>query len=106
MDTPHTPAEPIFGESGKDGRKVKIGAPHFVDFGKELYYSPDGKAYLVGHGASRPDANLAWIAGDQAYLIRVMPSLQRMNDASKSEFFVGRTTQAEPISSVDLSVVN
>ena len=103
MDTPHTPAEPIFGESGKDGRKVKIGAPHFVDFGKELHYSPDGKAYLVGHGASRPDANLAWIAGDQAYLIRVTPSLQSMNDASKYEFFGGHTTQGEPIWTSDFS---
>src|SRR2546425_3069177 len=103
MDTPHTPAEPIFGESGKDGRKIKIGAPHFVDFGKELHYSPDGKAYLVGHGASRPDANLAWIAGDQAYLIRVMPSLQSMNDASKYEFFGGHTTQGEPIWTSDFS---
>lgn len=103
MDTPHTPAEPIFGESGKDGRKVKIGAPHFVNFGKELQYSPDGKAYLVGHGASRPDANLAWIAGDQAYLIRVTPSLQSMNDASKYEFFGGHTTQGEPIWTSDFS---
>jgi len=103
MDTPHTPAEPIFGESGKDGRKVKIGAPHFVDFGKELHYSPDGKAYLVGHGASRPDANLAWIAGDQAYLVRVAPSLQSMNDASKYEFFGGHTTQGEPIWTSDFS---
>ncbi len=103
MDTPHTPAEPIFGESGKDGRKIKIGAPHFVDFGKELHYSPDGKAYLVGHGASRPDANLAWIAGDQAYLIRVAPSLQSMNDASKYEFFGGHTTQGEPIWTSDFS---
>lgn len=103
MDTPHTPAEPIFGESGKDGRKVKIGAPHFVNFGKELQYSPDGKAYLVGHGASRPDANLGWIAGDQAYLIRVTPSLQSMNDASKYEFFGGHTTQGEPIWTSDFS---
>jgi hypothetical protein len=103
VDTPHTPAEPIFGESGKDGRKVKIGAPHFVGFGKELHYSPDGKAYLVGHGASRPDANLAWIAGDQAYLIRVTPSLQSMNDASKYEFFGGHTTQGEPIWTSDFS---
>lgn len=103
VDTPHTPAEPIFGESGKDGRKVKIGAPHFVNFGKELQYSPDGKAYLVGHGASRPDANLAWIAGDQAYLIRVTPSLQSMNDASKYEFFGGHTTQGEPIWTSDFS---
>src|SRR6266446_4178804 len=79
------------------GSLVHAGAPHFVDFGKELHDSPDGKAYLVGHGASRPNANLAWIAGYQAYLCRVMPSLQSMNDASKYEFFGGHTTQGEPI---------
>lgn len=88
-DTPHTPANPIFGESGKNGRKVKIGAPHFVDFGKNMEHSPDGKAYLVGHGATRPEAELAWIAGDQAYLIRVPPSPATMNDASQYEFFAG-----------------
>ena len=90
-DTPHTPASPLFGESGKDGSKVKIGAPHFVDFGKELEHSPEGKAYLIGHGATRPEANLGWIAGDQAYLIRVAPSLQNMNDSSRYEFFGGHT---------------
>ena len=63
QDTPHTPLQPLFGESGKEGGKVKIGAPHFVDFGKNMEYSPDGKAYLVGQGATQADANLSWISG-------------------------------------------
>ncbi len=93
----HTPADPIFGESGKRGAKVKIGAPHFVDFGKNMMHSPDGKAYLVGHGATRPDAELAWIAGDQAYLIRVTPSPENMNDPGKYEFFAGHDAAGRPI---------
>jgi hypothetical protein len=83
QDTPHTPDNPILGESGKGGGKVKIGAPHFVDFGKNLMHSPDGKAYMVGHGATRPDADLAWIAGDQVYLLRVTPSPETINDPSQ-----------------------
>jgi hypothetical protein len=96
-DTPHTPTNPIFGESGKNNGKVKIGAPHFVDFGQNLGHSPDGKAYLVGHGATRPAANVAWIAGDQAYLLRVTPSPATMNDPSKYEFFGGHDTAGAPI---------
>src|SRR5438132_656150 len=89
--------------AGRGGKSGTGQARIIVDFGKELQYSPDGKAYLVGHGASRPDANLGWIAGDQAYLIRVTPSLQSMNDASKYEFFGGHTTQGEPIWTSDFS---
>jgi hypothetical protein len=95
-DTPHTPAAPIFNESGKYGSKVKIGAPHFVDFGKNMMHSPDGKAYLVCHGATRPDAELAWIAGDQAYLIRVTPSPETINDPSAYEFFAGYEPSGKP----------
>ncbi len=93
---PHTPAKSIFGESGKQGGKVKIGAPHFVDFGQNLQYSPDGKAYMVGHGASGPDAEVAWIRGDQAYLIRVTPSPETMNHPSAWEFFSGHDAQGNP----------
>ena len=69
-ETPHSPARPLFGESGKNGGKIRMGAPHVVDFGRNMQHSPDGKAYLVGHGAERTDAELAWIRGDQAYLCR------------------------------------
>ena len=46
--TPCTPAKPLFGETGGlKGGPVKIGSPHFVDFGRNMEHSPDGKAYLV-----------------------------------------------------------
>ena len=47
-ETPCTPENPLFSERTRNGEPVKIGAPHFVDFGKNSEYSPDGKAYLVG----------------------------------------------------------
>jgi len=59
-------------------------------------HSPDGKAYLVCHGATRPDAELAWIAGDQAYLIRVTPSPETINDPSAYEFFAGYEPSGKP----------
>ena len=91
--TPCTPAKPLFGESGLHGEPVKIGAPHFVDFGKNLEHSPDGKAYLVAHGASdgvnRRFGYNSWITGDEIYLVRVTPGIQNINDASQYEFFDG-----------------
>jgi hypothetical protein len=91
--TPCTPAKPLFGESALDGEPVKIGSPRFVDFGKNMEHSPDGKAYLVAHGASdganRRPAYDSWITGDEIYLARVTPSIKNMNDASKYEFFDG-----------------
>jgi hypothetical protein len=107
-DTPHTPSQPLFGEPAKPGGKVKMGAPHFVDFGRNMQYSPDGKAYLVGHGASDPDpkprdANLSWITGDQIYMARVSPSIQNMNDASKYEFFAGHDASGHPVWTRDFS---
>jgi hypothetical protein len=100
-DTPHTPASPLFGEPAKVGGTVKMGVPHMVDFGKNMQYSPDGKAYLVGHGATDTDpkpraANLSWVTGDQVYLARVTPSPENMNDAAKYEFFAGRDNEGKP----------
>jgi hypothetical protein len=102
QDTPHSPAHPLFGEPHKPGGKVKMGSPHFVDFGKELQYSPDGKAYLVGHGATDPDpkpreANLSWITGDQIFLARVTASPTTINDRSRYEFFGGYDATGQPI---------
>ncbi|MBU6399704.1 MAG: hypothetical protein KGS61_05250 [Verrucomicrobia bacterium] len=92
--TPCTPAHPLFGEIALQGEPVKIGSPHFVDFGKELEHSPDGKAYLVAHGASqganRRFAFNSWITGDEIYLVRVRPSIRNMNDAARYEFYAGR----------------
>jgi hypothetical protein len=101
-DTPHTPERPLFGEPAQVGGTLKMGVPHVVDFGKNMQHSPDGKAYLVGHGASTPDpnartANLSWVTGDQIYLARVLPSPQNINDASKYEFFAGHDENGNPV---------
>ena len=75
-ETTHTPAKPLFSETGMWGHPVKIGAPHFVDFGKDMEHSPDGKAYLVAMGAELSDpkprfGNLSWITGDQVYFVNL-----------------------------------
>ena len=92
---------PCLASLPQPGGKVKMGSPHFVDFGKNMQYSPDGKAYLVGHGATDPDlhprpANLSWITGDQIYMARVKPSIENMNNRAKYEFFSGHDRQATP----------
>jgi len=107
---PHTPAKPLFGETGKYGYPVKIGAPHFVDFGKNMEHSPDGKAYLVAHGADTTDTqwrfwNASWITGDQIYLIRVTPSIDNMNDPSKYQFYGGKNSRGEPIWTSDFKKI-
>jgi hypothetical protein len=109
-DTPHTPARPLFPEPAKVGGTLKMGVPHVVDFGKNMQHSPDGKAYLVCHGATDPDpkprpANLSWVTGDQIYLARVTPSPENMNDMSKYEFFAGHDEQEQPIWTHDFSKI-
>ncbi len=98
LPCPHTPEKPIFGENGLAGYSVRIGSPHFVDFGRNMDHSPDGKAYLVAHGSSlkfypvavENFAHLSWITGDQIYLIRVTPSPETINDPSAYEFYAGK----------------
>lgn len=115
-----TALNPLFSESAKDGRhtrmwrmqsrynrsrhhtgnpgaKVKIGAPHFVDFGKNMAHSPDGLAYMVAHGSTQPDAYNTWAAGDQVYLLRTRPSPETMNDPSAWEFFAGHRNNGSAI---------
>ncbi len=94
IPSPFSGEKPMFSEPVKKGGAVKIGAPHFVDFGKNMENSPDGKAYLVAHGATDDDphqrfANLSWINGDQIYLMRVKPSIKTINDPNAYEFFAG-----------------
>ncbi|MBI5083918.1 MAG: hypothetical protein HZB13_04900 [Acidobacteria bacterium] len=98
IETPHTPSQPLFPEPVSPGGKVKFGAPHFVDFGRDMRNSPGGYAYLVAHGARDPDpsprpANASWITGDQIYLARVKPSLRTINDRRKWQFFAGRDSR-------------
>jgi len=100
---PHTPSSPIFGEPATKGAKLKMGVPHVVDFGKNMQHSPDGKAYLICHGAVDPDpsprlGNLSWITGDQIYMARVTPSVANINDLSKYEFFAGNGTWSSNLS--------
>lgn len=52
---PTSPVEPLFPEPSRFMGPVKMGAPHFVDFGKNMEHSPDGKAYLLGMGAVEND---------------------------------------------------
>jgi len=106
VDTPHTPAKPLFSEPASVGGKVKIGVPHFVDFGRDMQHSPDGKTYLVAHGARDPDptprpANASWITGDQIYLLRVQPSAENINDRSKYEFYAGRAGWTRDFSKIE-----
>src|ERR1700683_294591 len=123
-ETPHTPWSPLFPEVGDrsdalrqyaeqkltepdknwqtsdvrsvihDLPQIKIGTPHFADFGLNMEHSPDGKAYLVGHGTIEPDpmprfANNSWVAGDQIFMVRVKPSPETINDPKAYEFFGG-----------------
>jgi len=92
--SPLSPQKPLFPEPAEVFGAVKMGAPHFVDFGRNMEHSPDGKAYLLGMGAEQDDpkpryANLSWITADQVYLARVRPSIKNINDISKYEFFAG-----------------
>lgn len=92
--SPLSPQKPLFPEPVDVFGVVKMGAPHFVDFGKNMEHSPDGKAYLLGMGAEQNDpkpryANLSWITADQVYLARVTPSIKNINDIRKYEFFAG-----------------
>jgi hypothetical protein len=106
--SPLSPEKPLFPEPAKMWGAVKMGAPHFVDFGKNMEHSPDGKAYLVGMGAEDNDpkpryANLSWISADQAYLARVKPSIENINDLKKYEFFAGHDATGKPVWSGDFT---
>lgn len=120
--SPHSPSEPLFPEPAEYLGPVKMGAPHFVDFGKNMEHSPDGMAYLLGMGAEANDpnprpcikpvdggfaeqpcdddfdhANLSWITADQVYLARVTPSPETINDLNAYEFFAGHGAGGEPV---------
>jgi hypothetical protein len=46
---------------------------------------------------------LSWITADQIYLLRVIPSIENINDASKYEFYGGKDRQGREIWSNDLA---
>ncbi|MHC4098483.1 MAG: hypothetical protein ACYSU3_20790, partial [Planctomycetota bacterium] len=122
--SPLSPSKPLFPEPAKHLGPVKMGAPHFVDFGRNMQHSSDGKAYMLGMGAVEDDpmprpclrvgkpgepfetqpckedfahANLSWISADQIYLARVRPSPETINDIKAWEFFAGHDKNANPV---------
>ncbi|MBI4580753.1 MAG: hypothetical protein HY718_13685 [Planctomycetes bacterium] len=106
--SPLSPDKPLFPEPKKFMGPVKMGCPHFVDFGRDMEHSPDGKAYLVGMGAEENDpkpryANLSWITADQVYLARVTPSPENINDIGKYEFFAGHDRRGRPVWTYDFT---
>ncbi len=79
----------------------KLGVMHFVDFGRNMQHSPDGKAYLVGHGAASHDVNprlgsVSWLSGDAIYLTRVPLGPDTVNDAQHYEYFAGYDGRGVP----------
>ena len=111
---PHTPDKSIFNECGLGGYPVKIGSPRFVDFGKNMEHSPDGKAYLVAHGsdlkfypvAVENFAHNSWITGDQIYLLRVTPTIETINDPAAYEFYAGKDDAGNAIWTNDFSKIS
>ena len=107
-ESQHNCGHPLFPEPDHFGGKVKMGVPHVIDFGQNMQHSPDGKAYMVAHGASDDNqypraAQLSWITADEVYLARVKPSPHNMDDVSKYEFFAGYDTAGKPIWAHDFS---
>lgn len=111
QESPHTPTHPLFNEPKVKGGPVKLGLPHIVDFGQNMQYSPDGKAYLVSQGATATDpkprdANLSWITGDQIYLARVRPDIKAMNRQSAYEYFAGHDAKGRASWTRDFSEIH
>mmetsp|Transcript_5937 Transcript_5937/g.10784 ORF Transcript_5937/g.10784 Transcript_5937/m.10784 type:complete len:223 (-) Transcript_5937:127-795(-) len=78
----------LFGEHARGpADKVKFGAPHVVDFGKNMKNSPDGKMYIVGHGASVKTEPQSWMQGSEVYIARVIPTWKHINNRDSWEFF-------------------
>ncbi len=103
-ESPCTPEKPIFGENPAVA-PVKIGAPHFVDFGKNMQHSPDGYAYMTAHGSTDPNTCNNWIQADQIYLIRVKPAEKTMNDPKAYEFYGGKDKNGKPIWTKDFKKI-
>lgn len=100
-ETPRTPLGNLFDEQVdvvKGGlSRIKMSSPHFVDFGKNMKNSPDGRAYLVAHGCTNPASPQTWIRGDEVYLARVKPSHEAVNDRTQYEFFAGYDAKGQPV---------
>lgn len=104
IETSLDPGNPIFGENPENAN-IKIGAPHFVDFGKNMMHSPDGYAYLVAHGSEDSSSCNNWIQGDDIFLLRVIPSPENINDRNAYEFFGGYDENRNPVWTRDFSSI-
>ena len=78
--------------------KVKFGAPHVADLGAELVHSPDGSAYVLGHGASAEREPHSWMQGSEVYLARTTrpPDMRVMSDGRQWEYYAGRSLAGKP----------
>ncbi len=105
QDSPHDDLRPLFPETGRcsSGIPIKLGSPHFVDLGRELEHSPEGYAYLAGHGAYDSEGVSNWSSGDAASIARVRPSPDTINDPNAYEYFAGHDASGMPIWSKDFS---
>ena len=54
--------------------QVRFPMPHWVDFGKNMEHSPEGKAYVVSHGndGTSTGSDEAWTLGNQVFMARVV----------------------------------
>jgi hypothetical protein len=91
----HDPVIPEIGACA-GGPAMKFGNAHFVDFGRNMEHSPDGYAYLVGHGTGDPEGMSNWSTGDAVFLARVMPTPEAINHKSSYEYFAGRKSDGTP----------
>jgi alpha-galactosidase len=82
-------SDTLFGEAAVNNSKVKFGAPHVVDFGRDMRFSPNGKFYMVAHGADRANDYEGWMQGSLVFLARAPPAPSTLNDASVYEFYAG-----------------
>jgi len=107
QETPHDDQHPLFAETGRcsGGAPIKLGTPHFVDFGRELEHSPDGYAYLVGHGTRDPAGICNWSSGDAVFLARVRPSPETINRRDAWEYYCGHDTEHRPRWSNDFAQI-
>ncbi len=107
---PETPSAPLFGESIADGHRVKLGALHWVDFGRNQQYAtaagPPGYAYAVTQGGGGPTSQDTWLNADNLYLVRVKPSPATINDAKDWEFYAGTDSSGQPLWSHDLADID
>ena len=81
----------IFGETCANNTKVRMGAPHAVDFGRNNALSPDGRLYMIATGAETPESHESWMQGDSVYLARTVgaPDAATVNSAGAWEFWAG-----------------